>query len=244
MESARSEGDERLLSPREVAERLGVSASGLRRLAVIYTRAGGELPRDPRSRSRLWPRRAVEELSFARSLVATRSAASIEEALVGLWRGQFEDSRGASFREPASPGASPRVAGLPGTSWEGSVGFASAPDRSTGKPSHFGALHRSTPGGGAQAHGLADLQAQGLADLHAEVVALRSAVTRMTGVLVDIREELVRTRLASSHLASSPATVSEGGDARQGISNEEHAELLRLRRRLRYLEAELSMREI
>ncbi len=78
-----SEGQEqrRVYPPHEVQARLEVSASGLRRLAGIYERTIGPLPRD--DRGRVWPEEAVEALEDARALVRDRRAVSIEAALRG-----------------------------------------------------------------------------------------------------------------------------------------------------------------
>jgi hypothetical protein len=58
-----------------------VSASGLRRLAGIYERSVGSLPRD--ERGRVWPEEAVEVLEEARAAVREQRAVSIEAALRG-----------------------------------------------------------------------------------------------------------------------------------------------------------------
>lgn len=75
-----SEG-RRVYPPSEVQARLEVSASGLRRLALIYERTIGPLPRD--DRGRVWPEDAVEALEDARALVRESRAVSIEAALRG-----------------------------------------------------------------------------------------------------------------------------------------------------------------
>lgn len=71
----------RVYPSREVQERLGVSPSGLRRLAAIYERAVGPLPRD--ERGRVWPEAALEALQAAREAVQSQRAVSIEAALRG-----------------------------------------------------------------------------------------------------------------------------------------------------------------
>ena len=71
----------RVYPPHEVQSRLEVSASGLRRLAGIYERTIGPLPRD--DRGRVWPEDAVEALEDARALVRESRAVSIEAALRG-----------------------------------------------------------------------------------------------------------------------------------------------------------------
>ena len=77
------EGQEprRVYPPHEVQARLEVSASGLRRLAGIYERTVGPLPRD--DRGRVWPEDAVHALEDARALVRESRAVSIEAALRG-----------------------------------------------------------------------------------------------------------------------------------------------------------------
>ncbi|MEX2542873.1 MAG: hypothetical protein WD314_13775 [Trueperaceae bacterium] len=92
-ESEGARAGERSLSPQEAAEALGVSPSGLRRLAEIYSGVRGDLPRDPRTRSRIWPERAVSELGAARRLVLQNRAASIREALEALDRGETVPER-------------------------------------------------------------------------------------------------------------------------------------------------------
>lgn len=89
-QSERLSGACGLSSPRAAATLLGVSPSGLRRLAEIYSSVCGELPRDPRTRSRLWPEEALAELSGARELVLGNRAASIREALESIRRGDNE----------------------------------------------------------------------------------------------------------------------------------------------------------
>lgn len=89
-QSEGSSGARNLSSPRTAATLLGVSPSGLRRLAEIYSAVCGELPRDPRTRSRLWPEEALAELSGARELVLGNRAGSIREALESIRRGDNE----------------------------------------------------------------------------------------------------------------------------------------------------------
>jgi hypothetical protein len=71
----------RVYPSREVQERLGVSPSGLRRLAAIYERTVSPLPRD--ERGRVWPKAALETLHAAREAVQKQRAVSIEAALRG-----------------------------------------------------------------------------------------------------------------------------------------------------------------
>lgn len=74
-----------IYTPRQAAEVLGVSASGLRRLASIYTKLYGKLPRDPErsgpTAPRVWPAEAVARLQKARQLVTTGRQQSIADAL-------------------------------------------------------------------------------------------------------------------------------------------------------------------
>lgn len=76
-----------MLEPATAAERVGVSASGLRRLAPIYEEIHGELPRKPNSNNRLWPEEAVERLRDARRLVELGRCRTILEALRALENG-------------------------------------------------------------------------------------------------------------------------------------------------------------
>lgn len=70
-----------VLSPREAALRLGVSPSGLRRLAVVYAQVYEELPKDPSGTSRIWPQEAVGRLERARALMAAGQARSVADGL-------------------------------------------------------------------------------------------------------------------------------------------------------------------
>lgn len=70
-----------ILTPGDAAKKLGVSPSGLRRLAVIYGEVFGELPKDPQGTSRIWPGRAVARLEAARALLASGQARTIKDAL-------------------------------------------------------------------------------------------------------------------------------------------------------------------
>lgn len=72
---------EMVLTPREAARRLGVSPSGLRRLAVVYGEVYGDLEKDAGGTSRVWPHEAVMRLERARALLATGQARSIKDAL-------------------------------------------------------------------------------------------------------------------------------------------------------------------
>jgi hypothetical protein len=70
-----------VLSPGEAARVLGVSPSGLRRLAVVYGEVYGELQKDASGTSRIWPREAVVRLQEARALMAAGQARSVRDAL-------------------------------------------------------------------------------------------------------------------------------------------------------------------
>lgn len=73
-----------LLEAGTAAGQLGVSASGLRRLAIIYETVFDELPRKPRSNNRLFPQEAVERLQAARGLLQAEKYRTISEALEAL----------------------------------------------------------------------------------------------------------------------------------------------------------------
>lgn len=92
-----------LLEAGTAAERLGVSASGLRRLAIIYETVFDELPRKPRSNNRLFPEEAVERLQAARALLQVEKYRTINEALEAIKYGLVaEDEIEASqaIKEP------------------------------------------------------------------------------------------------------------------------------------------------
>jgi hypothetical protein len=78
--------------PARAAELLGVSASGLRRLAPIYESVYGDLKRvgqgDESKRSREWPTEAIERLQTARGVTGRgRPYRTIEAALAALRSG-------------------------------------------------------------------------------------------------------------------------------------------------------------
>jgi hypothetical protein len=73
-----------VLSPGEAARVLGVSPSGLRRLAVVYGEVYGALQKDAGGTSRIWPREAVVRLQAARALMAAGQARSVRDALVAV----------------------------------------------------------------------------------------------------------------------------------------------------------------
>lgn len=76
-----------LLPASEAARQLGLSPSGLRRLAMGYERVHGALPRDDRG-GRLWTGEALARLDAARALVAAEGAPSVERALDLMASGQ------------------------------------------------------------------------------------------------------------------------------------------------------------
>jgi DNA-binding transcriptional MerR regulator len=73
-----------VLSPGEAARQLGVSPSGLRRLAVEYGKVYGDLSKDSGGTSRLWSVEAVRRLEAARALLAAGQARSIKDALLAV----------------------------------------------------------------------------------------------------------------------------------------------------------------
>lgn len=96
----------RMYLPNEVQARLEVSASGLRRLAAIYERTVGPLPRNERGRT--WPEDAVEALEDARVMVRESRAVSVEAALRGQELGPGVEVHPATQRpthDDMDPGA-------------------------------------------------------------------------------------------------------------------------------------------
>ncbi len=75
------------MNPGDVARRLGVSPSGLRRLAGVYAQVYGDLPKDSSGTSRQWPGEAVYRLEQARALMAAGQARSIKDALLAVESG-------------------------------------------------------------------------------------------------------------------------------------------------------------
>lgn len=72
------------------AQAVGVSVSGLRRLAPIYEEVYGELPRGGKGSGdspRLWPQDATARLFSARTMVAAGMHRSVRDALLALERG-------------------------------------------------------------------------------------------------------------------------------------------------------------
>ncbi len=76
-----------VMNPGDVARRLGVSPSGLRRLAGVYAQVYGDLPKDSSGTSRQWPGEAVYRLEQARALMAAGQARSIKDALLAVESG-------------------------------------------------------------------------------------------------------------------------------------------------------------
>jgi hypothetical protein len=76
-----------VMNPGDVARRLGVSPSGLRRLAGVYAQVYGDLPKDSSGTSRQWPGEAVYRLEQARALMAAGQARSIKDALLAVEKG-------------------------------------------------------------------------------------------------------------------------------------------------------------
>jgi len=80
------------------AERLGVSPSGMRRLAVIYEGVHGDLPRKPdvkgnisEASGRLYSGEVLGRLEAARAMVEAERYPTIREALQALRRGEPTD---------------------------------------------------------------------------------------------------------------------------------------------------------
>lgn len=98
--------DDVMLEAGAAAEQVGVSASGLRRLAPLYEAVHGELPRKPKSHNRLWPQVAVERLQRARRLVEAERYRTISDALTALARGlKADDTEVAPTTARVSPDA-------------------------------------------------------------------------------------------------------------------------------------------
>ncbi len=95
------------MSAGSAADRLGVSPSGLRRLAIIYTSVHDELPREPKTNNRVWPVEAVARLEHARALVEAERYRSIKEALEAIEQGapidlDAENVKELSLSEPSA----------------------------------------------------------------------------------------------------------------------------------------------
>ncbi len=91
-ETSRVNEAEVVLSPGEAARRLGVSPSGLRRLAGVYATVFGELPKDSAGTSRIWPQEAVGRLERARALMAAGQARSVKDGLLAVEGGAVATS--------------------------------------------------------------------------------------------------------------------------------------------------------
>lgn len=79
----------------DVAKRLRVSPSGLRRLAGVYAQVYGEIPTDSSGTSRRWPTEAVNRLEQARALMAAGQARSIRDALLAAQSGAVPSAEAA-----------------------------------------------------------------------------------------------------------------------------------------------------
>lgn len=102
--------DEPMLEAGAAAEAVGVSASGLRRLAPIYEQVYDKLPRKPRSDNRLWPTRAIERLQAARDLVNADLYRTVLEALEAIQRGIETEETAITPKSPrANPDATQRA---------------------------------------------------------------------------------------------------------------------------------------
>ncbi len=94
-----------IYDPAQAAELLGVSNSGLRRLAPIYESVFGALKRtgkgDEEKRSREWSNVAVEHLQRARALTGRgRPYRTIEKALEAIRDGEAPDTVEMDFAVP------------------------------------------------------------------------------------------------------------------------------------------------
>jgi hypothetical protein len=76
----------------QAAKQLGVSGSGLRRLAAAYETVFNELPRQPGTKARGYPEEAVERIRSARRGVESGQYKSVEAALSALKKGVHVDS--------------------------------------------------------------------------------------------------------------------------------------------------------
>lgn len=100
-QDAAERSPERVLAPREVCARVGLSPAGLRRLAPVYERVHGDLPRD--DRGRLWREEDVERLQAARDAVHAGRYTSTEAALrAGISPGEGEVPAAPRGGAPAS----------------------------------------------------------------------------------------------------------------------------------------------
>ena len=90
------------------AATLGVSGTGLRRLADIYAEVHGDLERDPKTNNRIWTGLAVDRLAAARALLRSGRADSIKSALVAAEEG---------VEPPAGDLSTPPAGGVQGAAW-------------------------------------------------------------------------------------------------------------------------------
>lgn len=96
----------------EAAKRVGVSASGIRRLLVIYEEVHGELPRNQATDARVISSEVVEQLAAARMLVEAGRFNSIKEALQALDNGLQPDITIADTLDTAARDLSGQALGL------------------------------------------------------------------------------------------------------------------------------------
>jgi phage gp37-like protein len=104
--------DSYIVTPGQAAKRLGVSASGIRRLLVIYEDVHGELGRNPDTNARVISSEVVEQLAAARLLVEAERFTSIKEALTALEQGLQPDITIADTLNTASRDLSGQALGL------------------------------------------------------------------------------------------------------------------------------------
>jgi hypothetical protein len=104
--------DPYIVTPGQAAKRLGVSASGIRRLLVIYEDVHGELGRNPDTKARVISSEVVEQLAAARLLVEAERFTSIKDALQALEAGLKPDITITDTLDTASHNLSGEALGL------------------------------------------------------------------------------------------------------------------------------------
>jgi hypothetical protein len=104
--------DSYIVTPGQAAKRLGVSASGIRRLLVIYEDVHGELGRNPDTKARVISSEVVEQLAAARLLVEAERFTSIKDALQALEAGLKPDITITDTLDTAASGLSGEALGL------------------------------------------------------------------------------------------------------------------------------------
>jgi vacuolar-type H+-ATPase subunit H len=242
-------------TPQEAAAALDVSPSGLRRLADIYAGVCGELPRDPRTHSRIWPREAVAELATARSLVAEKRTPTIRAALQAIRRGEVGLRPDLAVRRLNSAArAAGVVAASPGAGVDPAL-------HQSAREAAQDAAHEAALEAARQIVAEARLEARRnlaeLADIarglgeeliqaRGELGSLRSALSGAMTEIAALRAELAAAANDSRQARSLDRRDSPGErgahpsrDTEQGVGLEE---LRELRRRLRYLETEIEIR--